>query len=106
LIDSFDPLSLLNFRFRGLSERRQLNNLRGFFELTGLCALAVDTVAGDRQGTMKIVNLIAVEANRLLAAPAKPFRPRRMAEHHTLCARMTFDDDLDSFVFTRGIKNL
>jgi hypothetical protein len=84
-----------------------LDNLCCLFELTGLSALAIDTVAGDRQGAVKVIDLVALQADRLLAAPAEPFRPRRMPEHNMLsCASVIFYHDLDSFVFTRGIKNL
>jgi hypothetical protein len=83
-----------------------LNNLGCLFELTVLGALAIDTVACDRQGAVKIVDLVTVQANRFLAAPAEPFRPRRMPEHHTLYARLIFYHDLDSLIFTRRIENL
>jgi hypothetical protein len=108
LPDAFYPLTLLTIAARlGLSERRQLYDLGYLFSVAGLGALAIDTMAGYRQSPVKIVDLVAVQADRLLTAPAEPFRPRRMPEYHTFsCARVVFDHDLDSFIFTRGIKNL
>ena len=80
LPDAFYPLPLfLPFRPGLLSERRQLYDLGCLFDVTGLGALAIDTVAGDRQGAVKVVDLVAVKADRLLAAPAEPFRPGRMS---------------------------
>jgi hypothetical protein len=53
-----------------------LNNLRCFPNVTRFGVLPVETMARDRQGTMQVIKLFAVEPNRLLAAPAKPVCPR------------------------------
>jgi hypothetical protein len=74
--------------------------------MTGLGALAIETMARDREGTMKVVDLIAVQPDRLLAAPAESLRPRRMAEHDALNARLILYNNFDSLIFTGGIKNL
>jgi hypothetical protein len=73
------------------------------FELAGLSALAIETMSCDRQGTVQVVYLIAIQTNRLLAAPAESFRPSRMTEHD---APLIFQDNFDSLVFAGGIKNL
>ena len=67
-----------------LCERRKLNDLSGFGLLASLCAIKIDAVAGDRQSAMQIVQLFAAEPYGLLAAPAKPFRPSRIAQDHLL----------------------
>jgi hypothetical protein len=73
------------------------------FELAGFGALAIEAMSRDRQGTVQVVYLIAIQANRLLAAPAESFRPGRMTEHD---APLIFYDNFDSLVFAGGIKNL
>jgi hypothetical protein len=74
--------------------------------MTGVGALAIETMTRDRQGTVKVVELAAIEAERLLAAPAEPVCPRRMPEQDALHARLILYDNFDSLVFTGGIKNL
>ena len=83
-----------------------MNDLGCIFELTRLGTLAIDTMARDRQGAVKVIYLVAIQADSLLTTPAKTFSPRRMTEHHALRASLIFYRHLDSFIFTRGIENL
>jgi hypothetical protein len=69
--------------------------------LTRPGALAIETVASDRQSAVKVIYLIAIQADGLLTAPAESFSPRRVPEHDALCARLLFYHDFDSFIFTR-----
>ncbi|MGH9900946.1 MAG: hypothetical protein ACRD68_03800 [Pyrinomonadaceae bacterium] len=49
-------------------------------------------------GSMQIVELVTVEADRLLTAPAEPFSPCGVAEGDALLAAEIFDTDLDLLV--------
>jgi hypothetical protein len=52
-----------------------LDDLRGTRGLTRLNAAATDAVARDHERTLKFVELIAFNSNRLLHAPTKPIDP-------------------------------
>ena len=58
------------YRLLFLRESRQLYDLGWFFEIAGLGALAIETMARDRQGTVEVVDLAAIQSDRLLATPA------------------------------------
>jgi hypothetical protein len=84
-------------------ECRKLYHLSGFDCLTTLGALKIDAVARDRQGSMKIVELFAIQANGLLTAPTETFRPGRAAQHDTFRALMWLKIDLDPLIISRGL---
>ena len=52
---------------------------------------------GDADGVMQVVQLIAVEPDGLLRAPAETVRPRRQAQGDT--ARAVFEYDFDLLIF-------
>jgi hypothetical protein len=69
-------------------------------------ALPIDAMARDRQGTMQVVKLFAIEPDCLLAAPAKPICPCRLAQHDAFLAFMLLNEEFDSFIIAGGLKSL
>jgi hypothetical protein len=89
-----------------LSECRKLYHLRGFDCLATFCALKIDAVARDRQGSMKIVELFAIEANGLLTTPAQALRPGRAAQHDARRSLMLLKINLYTLVISWGLYDL
>ena len=69
-------------------------------------ALAVNAMTSHRQGSMKVIKVLAVKAYGLLPTPAKVFDPGGITQDDTFFAFMGFQKDFNFFVVTRGIKNL
>jgi hypothetical protein len=81
----------------------ELDDLRGRPELPVFDASAVQAVARGRDGVVQFVELVRVQADGLLGAPAQPLRPGRKSQRDLFRARLILDDDFDLPVFvTRG----
>jgi hypothetical protein len=87
LFDSVLPASL--------GYRRQLDNLCGLKHFTGFRAPATDAMASDREGAMQVSKLFLIHMNRLLAAPAETFNPRRITQSHPRRVFVLLDYNLD-----------
>jgi hypothetical protein len=79
-------------------ERGKLYDAGGFCELSRFGALAVDALARDGDGTMEVVELVCVEANRFLAAPTEIVYPRRITKRDALRALVRLNDDFHSLI--------
>ena len=60
----------------------------------------------DGDGAVEVVELIAVEADGLLAAPAETFRPRQVAKRDALHALVLLEGDFDSLVCALRFKDM
>jgi hypothetical protein len=83
-----------------------LNDLRWLANLAGFGALAIDAVARNRQSAVHLVKLFGVEADCLLATPAKPVCPCRMTQHNTVDAFVLLHQDFNPLIITGGFENL
>ena len=63
-------------------------------------------MARDRDGAMQVVQLLAVESNRFLAAPAKPFDPGRITQRDALRALVRLDDDFHTLIRGGRLKDM
>jgi len=83
-----------------------LNYLRGRCRLAVVGALPPDTMARDRDRAVKFVELVAVNANRLLTAPAETFRPGEILERDTLDSFVPLERDLDLLILARTLEGV
>ena len=84
-------------------KRGQLYDLRGFGGLTVVGAAAPEAVARDRYRAVQVFQLLAVNAYGLLAAPAEPFRPSRVAQREAL---VLFKNEFDFLAGPRGLEEV
>jgi hypothetical protein len=85
---------------------RKLYYSRGLDWLSTFRTFAIDAMAGNHQGAMKIVQVCAVEPHGLLPAPTQTFHPGRIAQDNLRLAFIFFQKDFDPLVVAWGIKNL
>lgn len=80
-------------------DRRKLDHLRGWLELSILNALPVQAMARDADRVMQIIELFAVEPDGLLATPTEILRPGRKTKRDTLLPVALFNDNFDLLIF-------
>jgi hypothetical protein len=83
-----------------------LNDFCCFQSLPGFGAVSVDAVAGDCESAVKVIQLLALQPDCLLATPSKAVRPRRITQHDLVASIAGLDCNLDFTVFTRGLWRL
>src|SRR5918998_4607507 len=79
-----------------LREGGELYDLRGRRRLSGLGALPAVAVARDRDRAVQLVELLAADADGLLATPAETLSPRQIPQRDALAAALLrLDSDFD-----------
>jgi uncharacterized phosphosugar-binding protein len=81
--------------------------LRRFDRLSCFDALPVEASASDGDSVLEVYEFVAVEVNRLLAAPAEAVYPSRISQSHALRAlALMFNNDFDPPVFARRLEDV
>src|SRR5215207_11754641 len=94
------------FRVRSkiLREGRELYDLRGRRRLSGFGALPKVAVARDRDRAVQLVELLAADADSLLATPAETLSPGQVSQRDALAALLLLGRDLDLLLCARGFE--
>jgi hypothetical protein len=74
--------------------------------VTRVCAVASETMAGDGDGVLKVVQLVAVEPYRFLRAPTEAVRPRRTTQRDALHAFVLLKHDFDALLITGRFNDM
>jgi hypothetical protein len=83
-----------------------LDDLSGTVGLPRLRAASADAVARDGESALKLVELSAVNPDRLLHAPAKPIDPGRILEGDALGVGAPLENNFNPLFFARGSEDL
>jgi len=79
--------------------------MRGRRRLACFGALPMVAVARDRDRTVQLVELLAADADGLLATPAETLSPRQVSQRDALAAALLLlERDLDLLLCARGFE--